>query len=68
MARVTSAPFPLRPTALLEQLEHKFHDGDPVREAIAIARRTAAAQLVAAATIGDMGPKSSSEPNAAGRV
>jgi hypothetical protein len=41
----------------LEQLEHKFRDGDPVREAIAIARRAAATQLVVTATIGDMGPK-----------
>jgi len=39
----------------LEQLEHKFRDGDPVREAIAIARRAAATQLVVTVTTGDMG-------------
>jgi hypothetical protein len=41
----------------LEQLEHKFRDGDPVREVIAFARRMAAAQLVVTATVGDTGPK-----------
>ena len=41
----------------LEQLEHKFCDGDPVREAIAVARRTAATQLVVTATIGELRPK-----------
>jgi hypothetical protein len=40
----------------LEQLEHKFHHGDPVREAIAVARRTAATHLVATATVGGPGP------------
>jgi putative transposase len=41
----------------LEQLEHKFRDGDPVREAIAIARRTAAKQRVVTAKTRDKGPR-----------
>jgi hypothetical protein len=40
----------------LEQLEHKFRHGDPVREAIAVARRTAATNFVATAPIGELGP------------
>jgi hypothetical protein len=38
-------------------IEHKFlRDGDPVREAIAVARRTAAMKFVATAPIGELGP------------
>ena len=40
----------------LEQLEHNFRDGDLVREAIAVARRTAARHFVATAPIGGPGP------------
>jgi putative transposase len=50
----------------LEQLEHKFHDGDPIREAIAVARRAAATHLVATAPIGGPAPQSPSEPNVPG--
>jgi transposase len=52
----------------LEQLEHKFCDGDPVREAIAVARRTAATQLVLRRESASCAPKSSSEPKAEGRA
>ena len=52
----------------LEQLEHKFRDSDPVREAIAVARRTAARHLLLRCQPAGPPPQSSSEPKAAGLV
>lgn len=40
----------------LEQLEHKFRDSDPVREAIAVARHTAARHFIAPAQPGGPSP------------
>jgi hypothetical protein len=40
----------------LEQLEHKFRDRDPVREAIAVARHTAARHFIAPAPPGGPSP------------
>jgi hypothetical protein len=40
----------------LEHLEHKFRDGDSVREAIAVARGTAATNFVATVPIREPGP------------